>query len=90
MGWWINQCPHDLLQQCPDIRVTYFILFVRHACHLLSYDSLYDWNPDGPSQMSSLPYPFFPMLWGGDQAMVDAFNAVASSGTYDIYMGFNE
>jgi hypothetical protein len=51
---------------------------------------LYDWNPDGPSQMSSLPYPFFPMLWGGDQGRIDAFNAVASKGTSDVYMGFNE
>ncbi|KAI9001195.1 glycosyl hydrolase catalytic core-domain-containing protein [Trametes punicea] len=51
---------------------------------------LYDWGVDKPTDADKLGYQFWPMLWGGDQDKIDAFEAAIKPGYGTIILGFNE
>lgn len=53
--------------------------------------SLYTWGVGKPSQADALGYDFWPMLWGGSQDKIDAFeSAMKQDGLGTIVLGFNE
>ena len=55
------------------------------------YYSIYDWGVDKPEGSDSLGLDFWPMLWGGSQDKIDAFeSAMKQDGLGTIVLGFNE
>ncbi|KAI0370695.1 hypothetical protein BV20DRAFT_1035669 [Pilatotrama ljubarskyi] len=51
---------------------------------------LYDWDVAKPSAADALGFEYWPMLWGGDQARINAFDSAVQSGLGTIVLGFNE
>ncbi|KAH9895877.1 glycosyl hydrolase catalytic core-domain-containing protein [Cubamyces lactineus] len=51
---------------------------------------LYDWSVDKPAAANALGFDYWPMLWGGDQAHIDAFESAVTQGFGTIILGFNE
>ncbi|KAI0370280.1 hypothetical protein BV20DRAFT_1075526 [Pilatotrama ljubarskyi] len=51
---------------------------------------LYDWGVDKPSDADKLGFDFWPMLWGGSQDKIDAFEKAMKPGLGTIVLGFNE
>ncbi|KAI0327476.1 hypothetical protein GY45DRAFT_1338799 [Cubamyces sp. BRFM 1775] len=51
---------------------------------------LYDWTVQKPSAADSLGFDFWPMLWGGSQDMINAFESTVTAGYGTIILGFNE
>ncbi|TFK93856.1 glycoside hydrolase family 128 protein [Polyporus arcularius HHB13444] len=52
---------------------------------------LYDWGVDKPDGADDLGYEFWPMLWGGSQDKIDAFEKAMSKDKFGtIVLGFNE
>ena len=55
------------------------------------YYSIYDWGVDTPEGSDSLGLDFWPMLWGGDDSRISAFeSAMQTKGLGTIILGFNE
>ena len=52
--------------------------------------SLYDWGVDKPTNADKLGFQYWPMLWGGSQDKIDAFEAAIKPGLGTILLGFNE
>ena len=55
-----------------------------------SFARLYDWTVQKPSAADSLGFDFWPMLWGGSQDMISAFESTVTAGYGTIILGFNE
>ncbi|KAI0663045.1 glycosyl hydrolase catalytic core-domain-containing protein [Cubamyces menziesii] len=51
---------------------------------------LYDWGVDKPTNADKLGFQYWPMLWGGSQDKIDAFEAAIKPGLGTILLGFNE
>ncbi|KAH9853774.1 glycosyl hydrolase catalytic core-domain-containing protein [Lenzites betulinus] len=52
---------------------------------------LYDWGVSKPSDADKLGFDYWGMLWGGDQARIDAFEAATQGSPMgSILLGFNE
>ncbi|KAI0660251.1 hypothetical protein C8Q70DRAFT_914119 [Cubamyces menziesii] len=51
---------------------------------------LYDWTVQKPSAADSLGFDFWPMLWGGSEDMISAFESTVTAGYGTIILGFNE
>ena len=45
---------------------------------------------DKPASANALGFDYWPMLWGGDQAHIDAFESAVTQGFGTIILGFNE
>ncbi|OSC99168.1 glycoside hydrolase family 128 protein [Trametes coccinea BRFM310] len=52
--------------------------------------ALYDWGVDKPSDADKLGFMYMPMLWGGSQDKINAFEAAIKPGLGSIILGFNE
>ena len=54
-------------------------------------DSLYNWTPSPPGDLSSIGLDFWPMLWGNSQDKINAFEkAMSKDNLGTIVLGFNE
>ncbi|KAI8977825.1 glycosyl hydrolase catalytic core-domain-containing protein [Trametes punicea] len=51
---------------------------------------LYDWSVAKPDAADELGFDYWPMLWGGDSAMIAAFESAVTEGFGTIILGFNE
>ncbi|KAI0327475.1 hypothetical protein GY45DRAFT_1327586 [Cubamyces sp. BRFM 1775] len=51
---------------------------------------LYDWSVDKPTSANALGFDYWPMLWGGDEAHISAFENAVTQGFGTIILGFNE
>ncbi|KAI9066055.1 glycoside hydrolase family 128 protein [Trametes sanguinea] len=51
---------------------------------------LYDWAAYKPDAADQLGFDYWPMLWGGDQDKISAFESAVTSGFGTILLGFNE